>query len=133
VTVVNPVQVNASTVQAAGGIVRQSTTGTSGFPLQNATPSNIVSWTAPNDGQLHQALISATLVVASAETGGQVFIRWTSGGAAQVFTVANANLGTGGVTYNNVCVVDPGATIHIDQNTALTAGAATMYAVIAGI
>lgn len=114
---------------AAPGIARVASTLQAGFALQNATPT-IVSWTAPNDGQLHQALVSATLVVSSAETGGQVFIRWTSGGAAQVFTAFNGGLGAGAV-YANTVTADPGTTVHIDQNTALTAGAASVFATIA--
>ena len=106
-------------------------TAPGGFALQNGTPV-ILSWTAPNDGQLHQAFVSATLVVTVAETGGQVFARWTSLGAAQVQTAFNPNVGVGGAFYNVVALVDPGTTIHLDQNTALTAGAANVGAVING-
>lgn len=99
-----------------------------GFALQNGTPT-ILSWTAPNDGQEHQAIVAATLTVSAAETGGQVFMRWTSGGVAQVQTAFNPNLAAGAF-YQLVALVDPGTTIHLDQNTALTAGAATVTGLI---
>lgn len=102
-----------------------------GFALQNATPT-IATWIAPNDGQLHQAFVAAVLVVTVNEVGGQVFARWTGGGAAQVQTAFNGGVAIGGAIYNLVAVVDPGATIHLDQNTALTGGAASVFAVING-
>ena len=61
-----------------------ATTGVNGFMLQNATP-NILSWTAPNDGNMHRLIVFATLHVTSSETGGKVLVaqlygtRWRNG------------------------------------------------------
>ena len=46
-----------------------ATTGVNGFALQNGTPT-ILTWTPPNDGQVHRVLLIAQENVTVAETGG---------------------------------------------------------------
>ena len=38
--------------------------GLAGFALQNATP-NILTWTAPNDGNYHRVVVAASIGVTS--------------------------------------------------------------------
>lgn len=104
-------------------------TGTAGFALQNATP-NILTWTAPDDGAQHPFLIMASVQVTAAETGGAVGLTFPLGG---IFT-PDIPVFAGSVSTNDGTVVggvaDPNTTIYLKQTTALTAGAATVYAQI---
>lgn len=106
-----------------------ATTGDVGFPLQNATPT-ILTWTAPNDGNLHRVIVVGELVVTSIQTGGAVSLNFTDpGGTARIRTVWAGGLAAG---YNNVPVglqqvVEPGSTVTITQSSAQTVGAATMW------
>lgn len=105
-------------------------TALAGFPLQNATP-NILQWASPNDGQTHLALIAATLIVTSAETGGGVILRWTIGGVAVAAQMMNASLAVNTSFTDNI-VCDPNTTVTVAQQSALTLGASTLFASIAG-
>lgn len=112
-----------------------ATTGAAGFALQNATPT-IVSWTAPNDGQLHSVNLSVKLNVGSGMTGGTAGVQVTELGSASAdtsITVFNAKASTGWFHFPDnpapdVWLIGPGATIAVVQLAALTAGAATLYA-----
>lgn len=111
----------------------QATTGIGGFALQNATPT-ILSWTAPNDGNMHRFQIVGTLIVTSAETGGEVEILFTPpGGTQQAKVFASPNVAPG--TYNATIqagTIGPGTTVLLSQVTALTAGAASVTGEIWG-
>lgn len=119
-----------------GGLGMQASTGVAGFALQNATPT-ILSWTAPNDGQLHRGILFVSLFVSSAATGGQVNLTWTQPGG-NVFNPAvfaasqgsGGHLPTGGTAGFNVAA---GSAVTLNQATALTAGAATLWAEIWGL
>lgn len=108
----------------------QATTGISGVALANGTPT-ITSWTAPSDGNMHRFMAISSLHVTSAETGGLVNVTWTApGGAAGSASLMNSNLGTG-LWYDSApLLLAPGATVSIVQASALTAGAATIWAEI---
>lgn len=110
----------------AGPMVRVATTGGSGFALQNATPT-ILTWTAPNDGNLHSFLVNFRCIVSSNETGGHVGFTFSSTGNG-----INLNSGTEGAgdhsnESGNTWVAFPGETITVSQLTALSVGAATVY------
>lgn len=115
-------------------MVLQATTGAAGFALQNATP-NILTWTAPNDGQPHRFMIVGNENVSSAETGGQVNVTFTradnSGSNSTPIFGGSAGAGYHAVG-NNFGMVAPGSTVTIAQNTVLSAGAATIWAEIWG-
>ena len=111
----------------------QATTGPAGFALQNGTPT-VISWTAPNDGQLHRALFFGSMHVTAAETGGQVNFSYTlPDGTANGVTAAAGGAGTGpqNVFFYTV-VVQAGSTVSVVQATALTLGAAVLWAEIWG-
>ena len=107
-------------------------TPVAGFALANGTP-NILSWTAPNDGQAHRVLIFSSQHVTSLETGGQVTSTYAApdGGAGTV-TLYGGGSGAGVQTSGYSAVVQPGSTVVVKQATALTAGAALVWAELWG-
>lgn len=108
----------------------QATTELPGFALQNATPT-ILSWTAPNDGQMHRILIYGALDVTLTLTGGQVNIAWTApDGSIGHPNLFSANSAAG--NHDNLVglLIEPGATININQSSAVTAGAGVLWAEI---
>lgn len=104
-----------------------------GFALENGTPS-IVNWTAPDDGRLHRILVISSIDVTSAETGGQV---WASGdlpdgtGWSQEINAGGAPAGYAQTTII-AKIVDAGKLVNVYQASALTVGAATVWAEIWG-
>lgn len=119
--VVNPLALVATT----------ETNYPTGFALQNGTPT-ILSWTAPNDGQLHRFQIIPSADVTSTMTGGQVNATWTypdgngdGGGLVSGGQVAGNN----GANFISR-IIAAGSTVTIKQTSALTGGAAKMWAEI---
>jgi hypothetical protein len=114
------------------GLARQAATPAAGFPLQNGSPF-ILTWTAPNDGQLHRATVFASLAVGVAETGGQLNIEMnTPGGFVQLLLLAGTNGPGAYVVTSPDVIVGPGQQVTVAQVTPLTAGAAIVYAEIWG-
>ena len=117
----------------AGVLAKVADTGINGFALVNGTPT-IISWTAPNDGNLHPFVITGGTHVTVAETGGAVHGAWTLPDST------NASAGTdsggrapGGFGWTSQSgVIGPGQTVIVSQSSALTAGAATVWAQIYG-
>lgn len=114
------------------GMTKQADTGPAGFALQNATPT-ILSWTVPNDGNAHPVLIMASQYVTSAETGGAVSATITvpSGNSGSP-TLFSAGHGTGLFPPSGTLtmIAEAGSTVTIQQSSALTVGAATVWAQI---
>jgi hypothetical protein len=123
----------ATALADLGGLVMVAGTGIAGFALQNGTPT-ILSWTAPNDGLLHRVTLFGLIHVTSLETGGQVSMQYFGpfgGATAHTSTILAAGLAadTGGQAANFFNVpVGPGTTVTVAQTSALTAGAATLWA-----
>lgn len=113
--------------------VIQARTAPAGIALINGT-QNFLSWTTPNDGQLHQAIVSATLVVTVSLTGGAIVVRWVSGGQACISTLVTASAPAGdyGGTGSLTITADPGTTVTLAQLNAASAGAAQFYGAISG-
>jgi hypothetical protein len=111
---------------AALGLV--ATTGAAGYTLVNGT-GNILSWTAPNDGQPHRVLLFGELIVTTLEAGGTIQVAFTPPtGGAQTATLLAGGLAAGYRGLNNVTfMVAPGTTVTIQQSAALTSGAAVMF------
>jgi hypothetical protein len=117
-----------------------ATTGVTGYTLVNATKT-ILSWTAPNDGNLHRVTLFATKSVTSGETGGAVTFGSLSGagnghltpdgdfGWATVYTGGNSTACYPLATPPEL-IVGPGNTIFLYQESALSAGASVLYAEI---
>lgn len=128
----------AAALAALGGaplpaLELQAATPESGYALINGT-GTVISWTAPNDGNMHRFQIVGALIVTSAETGGEVEILFTPpGGTQQSKVFASPNVAPG--TYNTTIqagTIGPGTTVLLSQATALTAGAASVTGEIWG-
>jgi Pectate lyase superfamily protein len=115
-------------------LVLQESTGTTGYTLVNGT-GTIITWTPPSDGGLHRFTIFAGMHVTSTETGGQITANYTlPDGTATDHTVFAAGLGSGDdtVAQNFSLTVKAGTAVSVEQATALSGGAAIMWAEIWG-
>lgn len=109
------------------GLQKVAATPVAGVALVNGTP-NIVSWTAPNDGQLHRVLVMSSQQVTTAETGGAVAFDFTApSGTARAFTIFAAAQPTGDFSNFQGLLVKANTTAVLTQSSALTAGAATVW------
>jgi hypothetical protein len=105
-----------------------------GFALRNATPT-ILTWTAPGDGAVHRVTVEGTLRVTAQEAGGGIDLNFTDpGGTTGVLAVygGGAAAQAYGPTGGTRVLVAPGSTVTLVQSTALTRGAATLYAELWG-
>jgi hypothetical protein len=120
-------QLSALAVQAA--------TPLAGVALQNATPT-LLSWTTPADGQLHRFTYFCAMDIAVTQVGGNVNIQWSApDGSAQGYTLFVGGQGAGQnftQTFLGV-LVQAGSAVNIVQTSALTSGAATLWAEIWGL
>jgi len=107
-----------------------STPGT-GYTLVNGTGA-VISWTAPNDGNVHFVTTAIQVVVTSGETGGQFQV--ATGSVAAVTIDAGGHGSAGSYTGSEGVsqAVLPGQTVTVNQSTALTVGAAVAYIAIIG-
>lgn len=116
------------------GMQNLASTGIAGFALVNGTPT-ILSWTSPNDGQMHRVELSFSMDVTSSETGGQLILSIPEvDGAASTHLVQAASQPAG--VYGNqspgIYATGPGQTITLSQASALTLGAAKIWAELWG-
>jgi len=116
-----------------------ASTGLAGFTYQNATP-NIISYTFPSDGKLHRFLLIPYVTVTSTQTGGALAILFRDPtNAAQNFGINGGgnNVGTNGwgngFTNWDMLFAYPGSTVTLQQSSAQTAGAATIWAELWGL
>jgi hypothetical protein len=114
-------------------IVLQATTGTTGYTLVNGTGS-ILTWTAPNDGNLHRVLLFAIQAVITTETGGQITATLTMpNGTSYTPQIFAAGAAAGGHDIGqSVFIIEAGTTFTLSQGTALTGGSAILWAEIWG-
>lgn len=113
----------------SSGLAAVATTGTAGYALSSSA-GTILSWTAPNDGQPHRVDLTCSMHVTSAETGGE--IDWTfvmPDGTSVTSVPYAASLAVSTPGFSGSRMVGPGTTVTVTQ-TALTAGAATLWAQI---
>jgi hypothetical protein len=112
----------------SSALAKVADTGAAGYTLVNGT-GTILSWTAPADGQQHMVQFSAVQHVTSAETGGAVT---SSGlapdGSAYATTVFAGGSGAGLSRALQSMQVEAGQTVTLLQSSALTAGAAVVWA-----
>jgi hypothetical protein len=109
-------------------------TPVAGVALVNGTPT-ILSYTFPADGNQHRVLLLGSVQVTSTETGGAVsgsVVPPNGGSPAQpAFLVAGQS--TGNHVGTTAAIAGSGTTVSVIQSTALTGGAATMWAEIWGL
>ena len=117
----------------ASAFQQVASTGLAGFALQNGTP-NILTWAAPNDGQMHSLFILGMLRVTSAETGGAIASNGISPDGSTFVGFTNDAGGHASAGHFELAalyvVVGPGSTFTLAQTSALTAGAAVLWAQI---
>ncbi len=111
----------------------QATTGTGGYTLINGT-GNIITWAVPNDGALHRFLIFINLLVTSAQTGGAAGLSGlvSPSGASHSPGLLAGGAGAGLTQIDNAYFAQAGSTVTLAQTSALTAGAAVVWAEIWG-
>lgn len=119
------------------GMTLLAATPAAGYNLVNGT-GNIISWTAPNDGLLHRVLVFAVLHVTSSETGGQISVSADiPDGTSAAKNLFSAGQVTGmywpiTFSYPQQQLVQANTAVTVLQNSALTAGAAVMWAELWG-
>jgi len=110
-----------------------ASTGPNGYVLVNGT-GPVIAWQAPADNLLHRVAVFASLVVGTLEVGGQIVLNFTdpSGTARNLnFYSAGQAAGYFAATGGGVpllITVKAGTTVTLSQGTALTGGAATLWA-----
>lgn len=110
---------------------QQIATAVAGFALQNGTP-NILTWNVPNDGLNHRFIVVCTIVVTVAETGGAINVAFTPPGAginSAQLTAGGSGIGSVNANYR-AGIASPGTTVQVNQSSALTLGAASVFAEI---
>jgi hypothetical protein len=108
-------------------VAQPITSAVAGYTLINGT-GNILVYNVPNDGLVHTVNVATNMNVASLETGGQIQVLFTTpDGTAQTFQQHAAGLAAGLARTNSACLCKPGTTVTLQQSTALTAGAATLW------
>jgi hypothetical protein len=99
-------------------------------------PNGILTWTPPNDGQLHVVWLTAFVLCTSAETGGQLKAFFHAGGNGAGGGYLNSVIQAGGLGTNGNALFfgsftsDPGQPFFFQQQTALAAGAAICWATL---
>lgn len=122
-------------VPAAPALV--ASTGTTGFTLINGT-QNILTWTPPNDGNMHRFYVATSFLVTSNETGGLLQVTYTDpGGNVRTRSLQAAGQAAGyyngtGATPAVATTCQGGSQVIVQQASALTAGAAILWAEIWG-
>jgi hypothetical protein len=115
-------------------MTRQAATTVAGTALVNGTPT-MLSWTAPNDGQQHRAQVMATLRVTSTETGGVISVGFTTPDGSSTTLQLIAGAQSAGVFTPNpprTLICGANTAVSVQQTSALTGGAATLWAEIWG-
>lgn len=113
----------------------QAATPVAGFALGASGFETIATWTAPNDGQLHRALIMGGMQVTSATTGGQVTLKVASPGDSAVATYVIFGISQAGGDYAFPVFFLPvkaGTSVTVLQATGISAGAALVWTEIWG-
>lgn len=116
------------------GLAQQAATPVGGYTLANGT-GTILSWTPPNDGKQHRTLVFASMSITTLEAGGAIQANFNvPSGATYAYTLFGASQGVG-FNYNAFylpVIVQAGQPVTITQASALTSGAAVMWAEIWG-
>lgn len=105
-----------------------ATTGLTGYSLADST-GTILSWVTPNDGAMHRVIISATQSVTTAETGGSVGTSIvTPDNVTNSPAVFAGGDNVGYQYFTSMYQLYPGTTVALEQKSALSGGAATVWA-----
>lgn len=128
---------NGSAISALQALTAPMLTKVAATPLAGYTYVNgtgtIISWTAPNDGQMHRVvLIGQIRSITVPQTGGAISmsLEYPDGSGNPSPSVNAGGNGTGGFHgfSNTVFLVQPGSTIALQQSSAQTAGSTVLWA-----
>jgi Tfp pilus assembly protein PilW len=120
----------AGAAASLGIVYQQSVSALAGYTLVNGT-GTIAQVTTPNDGAVHTVQVSTIIIVSVAETGGQIQTAFTApDNSAQTQQNHAAGLGTGLARTSMTLLCRPNTTVTLSQNSALTVGAAVLWASI---
>jgi hypothetical protein len=115
------------------GMTLLATTTATGVALTSGTPT-LLTWTAPNDGNMHRVLLVGELVVSSTETGGKVTVSFTdpAGGAHNGLQIYASALGAGafglpGTSSPVLTLIQANTAFTVAQAVGLSGGAAIFY------
>lgn len=115
------------------GLAVVARTPAAGIALVNGTP-NLLTWTTPNDGQIHTFMVSGGSNTTVAATGGAIQIQWTTFGVVQITQIDAGGHGVGIFQiFLSPRMADPNTQVVISQQTALTAGAVAAALSLLGI
>jgi hypothetical protein len=109
-----------------------TSTAVAGFALVNGTP-NIMTWTAPNDGNLHVVICILNLDVTSSLTGGLITAQYSlPNGSVNTPTQFASGQSSGFHTSVGGYIIEAGTTFVVSQATTVTAGAAVLWGTLIG-
>ena len=114
------------------GLPITAETSATGVALINGTGA-IITAIVPNDGKVHQVVATMIKSVTSALTGGRTSVHWTNPlGVVTSLTTTQTAVGTYGTssTASPLSLASPGTTVYASQTSAMTTGAAKVYAKI---
>ena len=111
------------------GMLLQASTGTAGYSLINGT-GTIITWTPPNDGNLHRVQMMVNLLVTSAEAGGATGLSGlvSPDGAVHSPGLNAGSTGTGLSQLTSSYFALGGSAVTFAQTSALTGGTAILWA-----
>ena len=106
-------------------------TPAAGVALTGATPT-FLTWTSPNDGNLHLVILFMGLQVTTLQVGGAVSFNWTepstTGGTPETVVLFAGGLAVGQNWTTQLHIVPPNTTVTYTQSSAQTSGAAQTWA-----
>lgn len=120
-------------ISALPGLTLLASTPLAGFTLVNGTPT-MLTWTVPNDGNLHEIWLDAFIKVTSAQTGGAVTLNTELPDGSGPSSPA---VFAGGLAANQSQwfprFVQPGSSVTLVQSSAQTLGGAVVWARLWGM
>lgn len=116
------------------GLVLKAATPLTGFTLVNGTP-NIITWTVPNDGKMHRAIIIMVKHITTLEVGGAIQVAYNiPDGSGNSHTPYAGGEATATLDEEQEFILlQPGTTVIVQQSSALTSGASKIWAEIWGL
>lgn len=120
-------------MSTSGGIVGGSVvarTPSAGFPLSAVATPTLLTYTTPNDGQVHQVNIALGLYVSVVEVGGGVSVNATILGQPYFNGLLPGAEGVGVHDGTLSIPCDPNTTVTVVQQAALTSGAAVASCIV---
>lgn len=125
--------VTPSAGSALQALSLQAATPVGGFALVNGTPV-ILSWTPPNDGKVHRFMVIGHIIATGVPAGGQINANFTCPDGTGANRDLVSGYGAGFVDWftHGLWCCQAGQPVQVQEQSALTAGAAQIWAEIWG-